>query len=319
MRIDLTQTAALLHGAQSILFLTHANPDGDTLGAAYALALALQGLGKQCAVRCPEEIPAPYAFMQEALPIQAFTPQLIVAADIAVPELLGNLRQEYEGKIDLCIDHHPSNGLYAAQTLLYPEAAAACEAVYDVLNALEAPITPVIAGCLYAGISTDTGCFRYASTTAQTHRITAQLMDLGADTPTLNRRFFETKRLSALQLERLVVGSLQMHCGGRCAMMCITQEMLRESGAVPAQTEGLSGLPREIEGVLVGAMLKEQPGGEYRVSLRTHAPLDACAICAVFGGGGHARAAGCTIRESAETTQELLLAAITDALRQVES
>ena len=156
-------------------------------------------------------------------------------------------------------------------------------------------LTAEIADCLYTGLSTDTGCFRYSNVTAETMEIAAKMLRAGANFDTINRVMFETKTRTYLKLEELVLKSLEMYFDGRCALVTITQEMFRKSGSNESECDGIASLPRKIEGVSVGVTLRERTDGTFKVSLRTYAPLDAAKICGNLGGGGHARAAGCEL------------------------
>ena len=161
-----------------------------------------------------------------------------------------------------------------------------------VLRAMDVTITPDIAGCLFTGITTDTGCFRYGNVTPRTHEIAARLMEQGAPAADINRRMFETKTRARLEIERRALASMEFFCEGRCAVMTILQKDMRETGATEDDLDGLPALPRQIEGVLAGVCVKEKPDGTAKVSLRTNDPLDAAALCGRFGGGGHKAAAG---------------------------
>ncbi len=307
-KLSAAETAAYLQKQDKIVILTHCNPDGDTLGSAFALLRALAQLGKTACVVCNDEIPAKYSYMWAGVKQARFAPDCIVAVDIADEKLLGaQLQKTYGGKIDLCIDHHLSNTQYA-DALYLRECAATCELIYAVLCALHTEITAAIADCLYTGISTDTGCFRYTNVTPETHEIAAKLIRAGANHGEVNRVMFETKTSTYLTLEALALKSLEMHFGGRCAVMTITQEMFRKSGSNESECDGIASLPRKIEGVLVGVTLRERKDGTFKVSLRTYAPIDASKICKALGGGGHARAAGCELNaaEIAAEKEKLL-------------
>ena len=166
------QTAVLrLRGADDILILCHKNPDGDTIGCAGALYLALKALGKNAAILCSDPIPKMYDYMELRWFDGSFNPAFVVAVDVASIQLFGenNNVPQYAAHTNLCIDHHASNSGYAYETLLDPGAAAACEFLLDVIVDMGVTITPQIANCLYTGIATDTGCFKFASTTPRTH------------------------------------------------------------------------------------------------------------------------------------------------------
>ncbi len=302
------ETAARLLSQDKILILTHRNPDGDTLGSAFALLRGLTVCGKTARVVCADEIPEKYAYMWAGLTETEFTPEFIVAVDIADEKLLGaSVASLYSGKIDLCIDHHMSNTHYAEELLL-AECAATCELVYAVLCAAGVELTAPIADCLYTGLSTDTGCFRYSNVTPETLEIAAQMLRAGADFDNINRVMFETKTRTYLKLEALVLDSLEMYFDGQCALVTITQDMFKESGSNESECDGIAALSRKIEGVRVGVTLRERTDGTFKVSLRTYAPLDASKICGRLGGGGHARAAGCELQSgNFETEKQYLL------------
>ena len=292
------QTAVLrLRGAEDVLILCHKNPDGDTIGCAGALCLALKALGKNAAVLCSDPIPSLYDFMGLELFDSSFTPGFVVAVDVASIQLFGdrNNVQKYAEHVDLCIDHHASNSGYAYETLLDPGAAAACELMIDVIEEMGVPLTPAIADCLYTGISTDTGCFRFSSTTARTHKAAARVMEAGANIEMLNARLFESRSRGRIEIEKMALESLEYFFDGRCAMICLTWDQIVTSGVAGAELEDLTSLPRSIEGVEVGLTLRQQPDGSFKISVRTSRSYDACAIARRLGGGGHARAAGCEI------------------------
>ena len=316
MKISIAQAAGLLAQKDNILILSHAHPDGDTLGCAYALCRGLLSLGKNAAVLCEDPIPKAFRFVQNGMPQTDFEPDYIVAVDVATVKLLGDCTGERFGaRVDLCIDHHGTNSLYAQDVLLDDTAGAACEIIFFLLRQMQIAITPVIAECLYLGISTDTGCFRYSNVTARTLRIAADLMDLGADCARINREVFETKSRSFALLERLAINSAQTDFGGLYATVTVTQAMFRDSGAGEDEFDKIAAIPRQIEGVLVGASIREQKNGTFKVSVRTNPPMNAAAICAHMGGGGHPAAAGCTLEGSLDECRQTLRGVVEEALR----
>ena len=148
---------------------------------------------------------------------------------------------------------------------------------------------------LYTGISTDTGCFRFSNTTAKTHRIGADLIELGIDSAEINRVMFETKSRIRVELERMALDAMQFHFDDRCAVIVITREMYEKTGCKDEDLEGITSIPRSIEGVIVGVTLREREQGGFKISVRTYPPVDAAEICKRVGGGGHIRAAGCQL------------------------
>ncbi len=311
MRIDGKAAARLLEGQDDLLILTHGHPDGDTLGCGFALCRGLQKCGKHARVECADEIPGKYSYLWREVKREEFTPRFIVAVDVADPKLLGKeMEARYAEHVGLCIDHHGSNTLYAAHTLLDASAGAACEVIFEVLRALQVEIDAQIADCIYTGLSTDTGCFRYSNATARTHRIAADMIDCGADASIINQVMFETKTRTYAALERLALDSLETYYGGRAALVMVTQEMYRLSGSDESECDPIASLPRQIEGVLVGAMLREKVDGTFKASIRTHRPVDAAELCRRMGGGGHPRAAGCQLEGPLEHAKEELLSNI---------
>ena len=179
--------------------------------------------------------------------------------------------------------------------------------IYEVLRELGVEMDEQIADCIYTGLSTDTGCFRYSNATARTHRIAADMIDCGADAPIINQVMFETKTRTYAALERLALDSLETYCNGRAALITVTQEMYRLSGSNESECDPIASLPRQIEGVLVGAMLREKADGTFKASVRTHRPVDAAELCKRMGGGGHPRAAGCQLEGPLECAKKVLL------------
>ena len=308
MRIDLHETAKILENADKILLLCHSHPDGDTLGSAYALARALLGMGKRVRVECSDPIPKDFSFMLEGIETDDFEPELIAAIDVADIKLLGKESEgKYTGKIGLCIDHHGSNMLYADKVCLEADSASTAEIIYLLLKIMQVDPDPVIASCLFTGVSTDTGCFRFSNTTVRTFEIAAELAKLGADTYNIIQVFFETKTKTYAALERLALDSMRFYFSDRCALICVTQDMYKRSGSNESETDRLANLPRQIEGVLVGVTMRELKDGSFKASVRTHGDIDASEICKRLGGGGHMGAAGCTLYGSKQQAINSLL------------
>ena len=290
MRIDVNQCAQLLKDNDNILILTHAHPDGDTLGCGFALCRALMKLGKICAVINSDVIPKKYDYLFDDIAPIRFKPGYVVAVDVATPNLLGDLNGQYH--IDLCIDHHSTNTEYA-DNLLLEDTPAACEIMYDVIKALDVEIDSKMAGCLYTGLTTDTGCFRYASTTEKTYRAAADLIELGADNGTINRVMFETKTNTYARLERMALESMEFFENERVAVITVTQDMYKKTGSNEQETEALAPLTRQVEGVEIGITIREKIDGTCKASLRTFETVNAAELARSFGGGGHNQAAAC--------------------------
>jgi phosphoesterase RecJ-like protein len=290
------------------LLLTHRRPDGDTLGSAAALCAGLRTMGKTAYLWRNPEITArylPYAEPYFPDPEEPETEFITISLDTATSALLG---EGWTGKVDLSIDHHPSESKYAGLEYSAPDAAACGEVVQHLLTDLGVPITKEIATLLYIAISTDTGCFRYSNTTAQTHRLAARLMDTGIDITELHANIFVKSRLR-LSVEAAISRRIEYHAGGLVAVASLS---LAEKGeASEDDLENLVGLIQVIEGVKVVFLLREYKKG-WRVSCRTAEPYSANLVCSILGGGGHARAAGADISETIplESARRLALDAL---------
>lgn len=304
MKISVKECADILREKDNILILTHANPDGDTLGSGFALCRALMKIGKICAVINADDIPKKYNYLFDDIVEIKFKPDYVVAVDVATVNLLGGLEEQY--KIDMCIDHHSTNTEYA-NLLLLEDVPAACQIMYEVVLALGVEVDKKIADCLYTGLTTDTGCFRYDSTTAQTYRVAADLIDAGADNSRINRIMFETKSKTYARLERLAIESMRFYEHERVAVITVTQEMFQLTGSNAQETEGLAPLTRQIEGVEIGITIQERPDGTCKASIRTFESVNAAKLAACFGGGGHAQAAGCKFDCDVKEARRLLV------------
>ena len=294
---------------------------GDTIGCGSALCHALKALGKTAAVLCSDAVPSRYSFTAPVPFRGEFEPKTVVAVDVASVQLFGenNGVPQYTRHVDLCIDHHTGNSGYADFTLLDGNAAAAAELLYEVINEMGVEITPLIANCLYTGLATDTGCFRFSSTTANTHLVAAKLILAGAQVEELNTLLFDTKPRERMEAERIARNHLEYHLEGRCALMYLTRDEIEQSGVDPADLEELTSLPISIEGVKVGLLLRQQPGGSYRISVRAAKGVDACAIARRLGGGGHTRAAGCELLGNLDNAKSAILAEVEAELDRPET
>lgn len=304
MRIDLERTAGELLGHDNILIICHASPDGDTLGSGYGLCLALQKIGKKARVVCDDEIPACLSFVPDGVESQEFEPEYIVAVDVASVSMLGSdgFTEYYKDKIDLCIDHHFSNTDFAPLTFIETDisAAAAAETILLLIRRMGVVIDREIAECIYVALATDTGCFRYSNTTSRTMRMAADMIDAGIDIERINKIVFETRSRNYMKLEAMALAGMKVTPDGKIAVITVTKEMFEESGCEENEFQPIKGIPATIEGVLVGVSMREKENGEFRVSVRTVAPVSANGICGEFGGGGHIRASGCSIFGTAE-------------------
>ena len=200
----------------------------STLGCGFALCRALLQKGKFAYVKNEADIPPKYNYLfDDIVPIK-FTPRYVVAVDVATEGLLGAIQGKYH--IDLCIDHHGTNTDYADRLLLDDGAAAASEIIYKVIREMGVPLDKGMANCLYTGIATDTGCFKFASTTPRTHMAAARVMEAGADVEKLNARLFESRSHARITAERMAMESLEYYFNDLCAVICLTWDQIESSG-----------------------------------------------------------------------------------------
>ncbi|MEG2174003.1 MAG: bifunctional oligoribonuclease/PAP phosphatase NrnA [Oscillospiraceae bacterium] len=303
MKIDAALAAARLAAANDIALICHRDPDGDTYGSAMALFDALTGLGKRVRVECVSPFPANMPYLRREMP--TFSPTFTVTIDTAAVTMLGD-GEIRKRPIDLCIDHHPGNPLYAKETLLVNYAATG-EAILEVIRALGVTVTPFCATALYTALISDTGSFRFSNTSAQTLRYAADLLELGADRDTVRVCLFESRSRGEVRLESAALSSMHYWADGRIASVTIPLSLLEETGVDEAELEGIASKPLQISGVDIGLTLKERNDGSVRISVRTSAAANAAAICETFLGGGHLRAAGCRMWCSMEEAERRLV------------
>ena len=308
--LTVSETAALLRAFDNVLILTHVRPDGDTVGCAAALCAGLRALGKTAYLLPNSELTdtvAPYAAPYAAP--SGFVPDKVVSTDIATTGLFPENAKPYAGRVDLAIDHHPSFEHFGKANIVRPEAAACAELLYDILASL-GPITPEIALPLYVGISTDTGCFAYANTTANTHAVAAALLRTGIDYKTVNKVFFRTKSRKRMQLEGAMMNTCEFYDHNRVAILSVPCSMMERFQATETDAEDLSALGPQIEGVDCAVTMRELRPDVWKLSLRTGDRVNATDVCRLLGGGGHRAAAGATIEGTWADCKERILNAI---------
>ncbi|MDQ5983128.1 MAG: Bifunctional oligoribonuclease and PAP phosphatase NrnA [Eubacteriales bacterium SKADARSKE-1] len=310
MNISLDEICSFLKTRNNFYILTHQYPDGDTLGSANALCRALQKTGKNARVLCSDKIPKKYSILSRGIKKQEFEADYIISVDVADTQLLGENLLKYSDKIDLCIDHHESNKAFAKMQYIEGSSAATAEIIYELINLLGVKIDKQIAVCIYTGITTDTGGFKYANATPRSYRISADMLEKGIDACSINRIMFDTKSRSRLEIERQVLDTMEFFYESRCAVIHVTREMIKKAKANESDIEGLASIPRQVEGVLVGVTLREQKDGVFKVSVRTEEDISAAAICENFGGGGHQGAAGCNLPYDLDVAKKKIVDAV---------
>lgn len=305
------EAAQFLTEHDNYLILTHKRPDGDTIGCGVGLCHLLRKMGKTAWLL--PSLDATALFQEYLEGVQApegYTPDTVVSVDVATLGLLPQNAQPYVGRIDLAIDHHPSQEFFARETCLDAGRAACGELIYDIAGLL-GPVTREMAVPLYVGVSTDTGCFVYGNTTADTHRTAAALMETGIPAAELNKRHFRTKTLKRLRIESRIVEGMELFDGGETAVAAVDLAMVAQLGADERDLEDIASFVGQVEGVKNAITIRELRPGTCKLSLRTDpGVLNASRVCALLGGGGHAAASGATVEGSVEEAKRAILWAI---------
>ena len=312
--------ADMLCSGRNVLILFHVHPDGDAVGSAFALRAFIEHTGGRAWCVCADELPERFAFiyegvqesvLREAIP-EDLAPDLIVSVDTASPSQLGSLYEIYKEKIDLMIDHH-GKGTYYADHCVDPRASACGEILYEILVRAaakrgEAELPQAVSRLIYTAVSADTGCFRYSNVSPATHLLAAKLIARGVDSADINHRLFGIKTLKQMQVEHAGFERMNLHCGGRVAIITFHYDLKTQYGADDEALETLIDVARCVKGVDVAAVIK-QPTAEnrFRVSMRSSCDFDVSEICALYGGGGHVRAAGCTITADSILSAEMTI------------
>lgn len=315
MFIGYSETETFLRNCEDAVIITHQSPDGDCIGAGFGLKDILAELGIRSRVVCCDPFPSRYDFMTSVGAGEDFEPRTVIAVDIADVKLMGSYADIYGDKVQLCIDHHESNKNYAEKTLLREKATAACEIIYDLAKYMGVNITKHCAMCLYTGIATDSGCFRYDCTTPRAHEIAAEMKrSYDINFAKINRYMFEVKSLGRIKLEAKVSELLEEYLGGKLAIIAVTQDMMTELGITPDELEGFAPLTIQLENTEVGILMREREPNVFKCSFRSADEVNVSAICQTIGGGGHAKAAGCSVEGELGQVRDMLIETVRKAL-----
>ena len=304
------ELAEKLDKIDNVSILTHKSPDGDCIGGGLALCYWLRSKGKKANVLNSDGIPERYDFLSQGYEPMEFEEQAVVSVDVADTALLGDVLSHYADRIDICIDHHKSNKSFAKYSYVDKEASAVCLVLYELFEYMGGGYDKLRASCLYTGIATDTGCFKYQNTTPAAHRAAAGLMEKDVDYENINRRMFDIKSRGRILAEQRLIGRMKYFADDAIAIITITNEMIENYGIDRSELDGFASIPLTVEGVKIGITLKQQPDDEnvFKASIRT-TEADASALASEFGGGGHIRAAGCTLNGGARDVTKRIVAA----------
>lgn len=311
--MKIKKAAEFLKNNNCFCFLCHKNLDGDTLGASYSLHYALNQLNKKSIVKTVGK--EPFENFKSLLKIEQkeedFLIEHYVTVDVASLTLL---EQNFNQKISLSVDHHKSFNINCNLKCVDEFAAASCEIVYLILKELEVKITKQIANCLYLGISTDTGCFKFSNTTAKTHKIAAELIEKGADFSKINYYMFDRKTKERLKLEKSVLENLEYYFNDLVALVFITNEIIFSTKSLKEDLNSIAHIAYSFKDAVFSVTAKQEQEG-FKISVRTKNNWDAGLFCEKFGGGGHKNAAGCFIKGNLKLVKARLLAALKEELK----
>lgn len=298
--------------SKNIFIVSHVQPDGDNIGSILALGLALKKIDKNIVVLKSDTIPSDYLFLPNVDIIQDYSDKLeidlLITLDSSDEDRLGKNKVLLEhAKTIINIDHHISNTNFGHINIVDSTAAATGELVYKIINRMNISIDKDIGTCIYTAISSDTGSFMYDNTTSETHEIISELLKLGIDKSNININLYQNRSIERTMLFIKALETLNLYFDNKVAVVKVTNKILEDSGSKMEDTEGIVSFIREIRDVEIAILLKEFNENEIKISMRSKKNVDVAAICHNFGGGGHVKAAGCTINSSMDTSEELIL------------
>ncbi|HEY5585577.1 MAG TPA: bifunctional oligoribonuclease/PAP phosphatase NrnA [Ruminiclostridium sp.] len=310
----------LIDEAGGVAIFPHISADGDAIGSSLALGLALKNAGKKVAIYIEENISNVYKFLP-GIELATFYNELEDVMDLNIAldtgdvgRLASRAEAYFKAPCTINIDHHVTNTKFGHLNFVDALSASTGEIVYKIIKQLKLKIDTDIAMCLYTAIATDTGGFKYGNTTAETHRIAAELLETGIDIGDLSQRIFENTTFAKLKLTQKSIELLELYENSKIAVTVLSLEDIRSIGAKDEDCDGIVNIGRSIEGVEVSILIKEKENNEVRVNLRSKAFVDVSEVAAAFDGGGHKRAAGCTVKGSVEDVKAKLINAVKDRL-----
>ena len=311
MTMTRSECARWLREHDNYLILTHRRPDGDTLGSAAALCLSLRKLGKTTHILENLQTTDRYRSLQEGLTVKEALPaHTLVCVDTASASLLPDNALPLLERIELRIDHHGTATPFTPHALVDASASACADIIWDVLAEMGITLDKEIAEALYIAVSTDTGCFRYANTNAHAYMLAAACAQAGGDLYAINQRIFDTNSLAKLRMQGWIAENTRFFQNGIMAVCAIPKAVEQQIGVTEDDMDSISGFTRSIEGVQLAATLRQLPDGKVKISMRAVPGMDAAAVCAKFGGGGHKGAAGATLDMTLDQAAEAMAAAM---------
>lgn len=312
-RAQLQAAAAVLKKEDHFLLTCHVDPDPDCIGSMLALDWAIRSMGKQSLPVSPDPLLPQWQFFpwqdRVRAPQQVDTDdwEILVVVDCEANRTGPMAVWAKSARLVINIDHHVTNPKQADVMLLNTDAAATAELVYDLIGELGLNLTPPVATLLYAALMADTGAFRFSNTNARVLRLAANLVEKGATPDVIAREIYDTRSWAYVQLLRRVLATLELGCNGQAAWATLSALDMAAAGVQKDESEGMIQFPRMIQGVEVAMLFREIGPQEVRVSFRSRAWVDVSRLAQEFGGGGHARAAGCTISLPLASARQMVI------------
>ncbi|MCU0796954.1 MAG: bifunctional oligoribonuclease/PAP phosphatase NrnA [Akkermansiaceae bacterium] len=311
-----------LESHESFVLLSHVRPDGDAIGSQLALGFALEAAGKKVRFINEDGLPENLAFMAgseriETPPDEAVVADVVIALDTATRQRLG---EKALAAVAGCgkwinIDHHKSNPGYGDLNWIDSGSPATGQILYQMIRAFGLPLPAESRDAIYVAVSTDTGSFQYAGTTAETYEMAADLVRCGLEVGKINALIYDNHPMRRVELMRALLNTLEVRGKGQVATWLLSQQTMQALGVRPEDSEGLIDIIRAIQGVIVAVFFEELPDGKIRVSMRSKdLRFDACKVCAMFGGGGHSLAAGIRMAGPMAEARERVLSAVEEEL-----
>ncbi|MEW6182542.1 MAG: bifunctional oligoribonuclease/PAP phosphatase NrnA [Bacillota bacterium] len=318
---SLSDIAGVLKAAKRLVFTGHVMPDGDCIGSMLALGLVMEREDKEVVFVSPGPLPSIYRFLPgvERIKVSPSLPEmtgdgpgLVVIVDTSVPARLGDFlpvieELQHSGYRTVLLDHHISALPYADVNYIDPDASAVGEIVFDLIKMLGHEIDKTIATCLYVTVATDTGGFRYETTTPQTHRKVADLIEAGIDVRAISLQIFEEKPLKSFKVLSTVLNTLELSPCGRIGWFTLNLATANHLEVEDEHIDGVVNYARQVRGVEIALLFREVEGGYVKVSFRSKNYVDVSKLAGEFGGGGHPRAAGALVKGNIDKIKKAVL------------
>ena len=303
MNVSIKEMAEKLLLWDEYVIVYHIRPDGDCIGSSFALALALQSIGKRCAVVGRDPVPQIHQFMTNKVKQDTLTSPVYISVDAVSPQRTGSYADKH---FTFCIDHHRNNSINADFKYVEEDCGACSEIIFKLLNEMNITITKQMADLLYTALVTDTRCFQTSDTSVQSFETAAALLKFGADAYEISRRNIFVKSKGRRMIEDFLKDSLHFSCEGRLMTGIITLNDLKTADIADSELEGINSYVEQYEEMMIGVTVRELPDGRSRCSTRTSGNISANDICAEHDGGGHYHAAVCELNEPPEKARKIM-------------